>query len=81
MPDPAPRSDMTTSTARQIAAELAAIRRDIARLQRREAQILARADLANPDFARAEPRPGWPMQRLQAMGAMISTSAPARIAV
>ena len=55
----------------RIAAELAVLRRAIARLQAREAALLQIRD----------PRPGWPMQRLQTMGSMISTSAPARTAV
>lgn len=68
-------------TRHQFETELSDIRRDIARLQRREAQLLTKAE---PDTT---PRPGWPMHRAttgvlaQASGASISTSAPSRIAV
>ena len=65
----------TATSPHQMATELSDIRREIARLQRREAALVAGAD---PGLG---PRPGWPMQRLpHAMGDRISTSSPARIA-
>lgn len=68
-------------TRHQVETELSDIRREIARLTRREAILIDRP--AEVPLA----RPGWPMQRIrlgcgvQASGAMIWTSAPARIAV
>ena len=54
------------------------IRREIAKLQQREAALI-RAANAEPEAAG---RPGWPMRRVaQASGLRISTSAPERIAV
>ncbi|MBI1172096.1 hypothetical protein GC209_11905 [bacterium] len=72
-------------TRHQLETELSDIRREITRLQRREAQLLT-----NPqDADQPLPRAGWPMRRAtavfvpqaQASGAMSSTSAPSRIAV
>jgi hypothetical protein len=73
-------------TRHQVETELSDIRREITRLQRREAMLL---NGAQDD---ALPRPGWPMRRtnagllaiqigIHASGAMISTSEPSRIAV
>lgn len=68
-------------TRHQIETALSDIRREMARLKRREAQLIG--DAAEADLAR--PRPGWPMRRSpmpdQSIGAMISTSDPSRIAV
>ena len=68
-------------TRHQVETELSDIRREILRLQRREAALITRAE----KIAHA-PRPGWPMHRvpagvLQASGAISSTSAPSRTAV
>lgn len=69
-------------TRHQVETELSDIRREITRLQRREAQLLCRA--LEGDSA---PRPGWPMHRAsagamaQASGAISSTSVPSRTAV
>ena len=71
-------------TRHQVETELSDIRREITRLQRREAQLLCRA--LEDDSA---PRPGWPMLRAsagalaqaQASGAISSTSVPSRTAV
>ena len=71
----------TALTRHQVETELSDIRREIARLRRREATLIDTAE------EKTAPRPGWPMQRAarllasQASGAMISTSAPSRIAV
>ena len=68
-------------TRHQVETELSDIRRKIARLRQREAALINMAE------EETTPRPGWPMQRAaqllasQASGAMISTSAPSRIAV
>lgn len=60
----------------QLETELCDIRREITRLQRRQAQLLRR-DPSQPDAEDGHaPRPGWPMQRLQASGAISSTSSP-----
>jgi hypothetical protein len=70
-------------TRHQIETALSDIRREMARLKRREAQLIG--DAAEADLAR--PRPGWPMRRspvqgaVPSIGAMISTSEPSRIAV
>lgn len=72
-------------TRHQLETELYDIRREITRLQRRQAQLLTRPD----ENAETLMRPGWPMRRVsaglftpaQASGAMISTSEPSRIAV
>ena len=68
-------------TRHQLETELSDIRREITRLQRRQAQLLTRPE----DESDPLPRPGWPMRRKgfmpQASGAMISTSDPSRIAV
>ena len=69
-------------TRHQVETELSDIRREITRLQRREAQLLCRS--AGEETM---PRPGWPMHRgsagmlAQASGAMSSTSALSRTAV
>ncbi len=69
-------------TRHQVETELSDIRREITRLQRREAQLLCRS----PED-QAPPRPGWPMHRGQAAmlaqvsGAISSTSVPSRSAV
>ena len=68
-------------TRHQTETELSDIRREIARLHRREALLIDEAD------AQPLPRPGWPMQRTrasftpQASGVKISVSEPSRIAV
>ena len=68
-------------TRHQVETELSDIRREMAKLRRREAFLIDKADAA------PLPRPGWPMQRTragfaaQAPGAIISTSEPSRIAV
>lgn len=69
-------------TRHQVETELSDIRREITRLQRREAQLLNGVDAQ--DLSR--PRPGWPMRRVdetvvQPFGLRISTSEPARTAV
>ena len=69
-------------TRHQVETELSDIRREILRLQRREARLLAQG----PEDG-ALPRPGWPMHRAsagvlaQASGAISSTSTPPRTAV
>lgn len=69
-------------TRHQVETELSDIRREITRLQRREAHLLCRALEDN-----TAPRPGWPMHRAsagvmaQASGAISSTSVPSRTAV
>ncbi len=68
-------------TRHQVETELSDIRREITRLQRREAMLLTSAD---PD-AVPLPRPGWPMLRAglltQTSGSMSSSSSPSLIAV
>lgn len=68
-------------TRHQIETALSDIRREMARLKRREALLIGDA----AEAARTGPRPGWPMRRSpapdQSIGAMISTSEPSRIAV
>lgn len=75
-------------TRHQVETELSDIRREITRLQRREAQLLT----GPSDATMSLPRPGWPMRRanaglltataaIQASGAMSSTSAPSRMPV
>lgn len=69
-------------TRHQVETELSDVRREIARLQRREAHLLGRA-LEDE----VQPRPGWPMHRAraamlaQASGAISSTSVPSRTEV
>lgn len=79
-------------TRHQVETELSDIRREITRLQRREAQLLT----GPLEGVASLPRPGWPMRRanaglltataalqaaVQASGAMSATSVPSRIAV
>lgn len=70
-------------TRHQVETELSDIRREITRLQRREAQLLNHA----AGLDQAPPRPGWPMHRaepetvVQPFGLRTSTSDPARTAV
>lgn len=64
-------------TRHQLETELSDIRREITRLQRRQAELLQQDATAHP-----LPRPGWPMRRAdpprrgQASGAISSTSSP-----
>jgi hypothetical protein len=64
-------------TRHQLETELSDIRREITRLQRRQAQLLQQDPAEETG-----PRPGWPMlradpsRRPQASGAMSSTSSP-----
>jgi hypothetical protein len=59
--------------------DLAELRAEIARLQRREAALSARVEVAQDGGTL--PRPGWPIARCQTSGARISTGSPPRIAV
>lgn len=83
-PRPVARME-ATMTRHQLETELSDIRREITRLQRREAKLLTGSQDG------ALPRPGWPMRRNVGLlvieagthpsGAMISVSEPSRMAV